>query len=120
VKHLAIFRNGEDQLIFSGEKTIDARFSKKKVAPFGVVSVGDIVYIKPSGKDISGQFRVKKVIFIDGLDLSSLSLLSDLGIKKTPEDAKYVTLIFIGQVEQFLTSPIKIPKKDQKGWVVLD
>ena len=34
-------------------------------------------------------------------------------------NAKYGTLIFIGEVDHFLTTPIKIPKKDLRGWVVL-
>jgi len=36
------------------------------------------------------------------------------------KDAKYGTLIFIGEVDPFITSPLKFPKKDLRGWVVLD
>lgn len=117
MKHLAIFKRGDGEKILSGQKTIEARFSKKKITPFGLVSSGDLVYIKPAGKEVVGQFRVKKVIFYDGIDLSDLS---HLGIVSVPEDAKYCIIIFIGQVDQFLVSPIKIPKKDSRGWVVLE
>jgi hypothetical protein len=129
MKHLAIFRNEMGEAILSGEKTIESRFSVKKIAPFGVISAGDIVYIKPAGKDLIGQFRVRKVIFFDGLEKEDV-----LEIKKKygPEIlasekfwgesllAKYGTLIFIGEGERYLTPPLKISKKDARGWVVLD
>ncbi len=67
MKHLAIFKGDGGEKILTGEKLIETRFSKSKIPPFGVISTGDLVYIKPSGGDIIGQFRVKKVIFFDGL-----------------------------------------------------
>lgn len=127
-KHLAIFKKGEDEEIFSGKKTIESRFSIKKIAPYGVVSSGDIIYIKPAGKDIKGQFRVQKVIFIDGVAAEDIqALASTFGctiaspnvLRDTVKEAKYGTLIFITQVERFLTPPVKISKKDSRTWVVL-
>ena len=128
MKHLAIFKGDGAEKILSGEKSIESRFSKRKDPPFGMISNGDLVYIKPSGKDIIGQFRVKKVIFFDGLnqqDLKGIKLKYGENIVgneeywKAHQEAKYGTLIFIGDSSQFLTSPIKIPKKDLRGWVVL-
>ena len=103
MKHLAIFKEQGAEKILSGQKTIESRFARRRIAPFGLVSSGDLVYIKPSGKDIIGQFRVKKVIFFDLGQVSH----------------RYVTLIFIGESTRFITSPIKLKKKDQRGWVVL-
>lgn len=128
MKHLAIFRDRAGEAILSGQKTIESRFSKVKNPPFGVVSSGDLVYIKPSGKDIIGQFRVKKVIFFDGLGLSDLSNLRNLYGKELAaegeyweknKNARYGTLIFIGDSSRFITSPIKIKKSDLRGWVVV-
>ena len=127
-KHLAIFKGDGAKFILSGKKTIESRFSKRKNPPFGQIATGDLVYIKPSGEDIIGQFRVKKVIFYDNLDLSDLSYLKekygkDLAVDevywKGKENAKYGALIFIGEVNTFITSPLKYPKKDLRGWVVL-
>ena len=127
-KHLAIFKGSGAELILSGKKTIESRFSRKKTVPFGQVSSGDLVYIKPSGKDIIGQFRVKKVIFFDGLEAGEIreirerwgkELAVDEAYWKGKETAKYATLIFIGDSSRFITSPVKIPKKDLRGWVVL-
>ncbi len=128
-KHLAIFKGLGAEKILSGEKNIESRFSKAKLIPFGAISAGDLVYIKPSGKDIIGQFRVKKVIFYDNLDLNDLNYLKEKYGKemaveedywKGKQNSKYATLIFIGDCARFITSPVKIPKKDQRGWVILD
>ena len=129
MKHLAIFKGDGAEKILSGEKTIESRFSKAKLSPFGVISAGDLVYIKPSGKDIIGQFSVKKVIFYDGLEAEDLEEIkktyngpigqaNDYWISK--KTSRYGTLIFIGNSSRFITSPIKLTKKDLRGWVVLD
>lgn len=127
-KHLAIFKGRVGELILKGEKLVETRFSKAKIVPFGVVSSGDLVYIKPSGKDIIGQFRVKKVIFYDGLDPGDIKVIKETyGQEITADDdywqrksnSIYGTLIFIGQTTPFITAPTKIPKKDLRGWVVL-
>ena len=128
MKHLAIFKGEGAELILSGKKTIESRFSQRRDPPFGAIGAGDLVYIKPSGQDIIGQFRVKKVIFFDGLtpdDVSDikkqygLQLVVDETYWTNKSNAKYGTMIFIGDSSRFITSPVKIPKKDKRGWVVL-
>ncbi len=127
-KHVAIFVPEIAELLLNGIKTIESRFSKSKIAPFGVISSGDIVYIKPSGKDIIGQFRVKKVITFDGLNSKDIKALKEqFGQQiavldrfwKEKESSKFATLIFVSEVTRFLTSPIRFHKRDQRGWVVL-
>lgn len=127
-KHLAVFSGDLAQKILSGEKSIESRFSKAKIAPFGVISSQDLVYIKPSGKDIIGQFRVKKVIFFDGLtkeDFAQIkkdygkAIAADENYWKEKENCKYGSIIFIGECDPFLTPPVKANKKDQRGWVLL-
>lgn len=127
-KHLAIFTKGVGEKILSGEKTIESRFSRVKNPPFGVVASGDLVYIKPSGKDIIGQFRVQRVFFFDGLsEIDIKNLKKEYEKEISAEDSyweaklnsKYGTLIFIGEVDPFITSPVKLLKKDLRGWVVL-
>ncbi len=103
-RHLAIFKLDSGEQILQGKKTTDVRSSNRKLPPFGVISAGDSVYIKPPGKDIIGEFKVKRVIFSDDPDRKQ----------------RYTTEIFIGSVQKFITSPVKIPKKDLRGWVTLD
>jgi len=87
-----------------------------------------LVYIKPSGKDIIGQFRVKKVIFFDGLEQNDLAdfkkryqkeLNVDGEYWEKNKNCRYGTIIFIGNSSRFITSPVKIKKSDLRGWVVL-
>ena len=127
-KHLAIFKGEGGSLILNGKKGIESRVSRRKDPPFGVVSSGDLVYIKPSGKDIIGQFKVKKVIFLDGLESEDIEDLKkrygkkiamDEGYWSKKQGSKYGTLIFIGDSASFLTSPLKVEKRDLRGWVVL-
>lgn len=128
-KHLAIFKGDGGEKILLGKKTIESRFSKRKDPPFGLISSGDLVYIKPSGKDIIGQFKVKKVIFFDGLDEEDIkeiklkyggNMIVDDGYWEKKSGVRFGTLIFIAESSRFITSPVKIPKKDLRGWVVLD
>jgi predicted transcriptional regulator len=133
-KHLAIFSPEAAKQILEGKKTIELRLSQKKIAPFGEVSIGDLVYIKPAGREIVGQFRVKKVISIEGVEKedleeiqskygSSVSLGGQSPDRKfftSHSSAKYGTVIFVSSVEQFITSPVKISKSDLRGWAVLD
>lgn len=133
-KHLAIMNKPTIEAILSGKKTVETRFSLHKIAPFGVISKGDLVYIKPPGEEIIGQFRVKKVFSFDGLcepDFDDIFIKygSQIRVGEKEEDNKYQTdkkqsnygtLIFIGDSERFITSPVKIKKSDQRGWMVLE
>lgn len=132
-KHLAIFSKDATEAILNGKKTIEERFSKRKIPPFGVVEVGDHVYMKPIRQEIIARFTVKKVIYFEGIDEDNWNLLKqsyfdNLGLKyqnfdqnylDMHKDAKYGSLIFIDRVEKFITSPLKINKKDLRGWVIL-
>ena len=133
-KHLAIFDKITAQRILNGQKTVETRFSKAKIAPFAQIGIGDTVFIKPSGQDIIGQFKVAKVIFYQGLDQTDWQYIKatygqklSLGTNQENEkyfnshsNAIYGSIIFITRVEQFITSPIKFTKKDLRGWVVLE
>lgn len=133
-RHLAIFSLQVAQEIIAGRKTVETRFSLKRISPFGEISSGDIVYIKPPGKPILGQFLVKKVILFENLNkddwdliknyygekLSLGSIEVDQKYFKEKAEAKYGTVIFIDQVEQFITEPITYKKNDKRAWVVLD
>lgn len=132
-KHLAIFTRQYLDQIFSGKKAIEARFSQKRIPPFGEVGVGDIVYLKLSGEEVKGQFTVKKVLFFEGLDEKDWEFIKkhygsgiSSGDPKTDEKffenhktARFATIIFIDQVEQFIVPPVNIKKRDLRGWMVL-
>lgn len=127
LKHLAIFRGDAIEQILSGKKRVDARFSQKKVLPFGLVSKGDVVLMKKPGQKILGQFEVSRVLFWDHPAKEEIEAIRKkyrqiLGMTEQfwqeKDNINYLTLIFIGTVSPFLVSP-KIEKKDLRGWVVL-
>lgn len=133
-KHLAIVHPLALRAILNGNKSVETRFSKHQIAPYKLISTGDLVYLKSPGKDISGQFRVKKVFFFEGLESKDVKQIFDQydieisfgdkffddSYKKSKRDASYATLIFIKESERFITSPVRIKKTDQRGWVVLE
>lgn len=133
-KHLAILSSPVIKAIIAGRKSVEIRFSQKKIAPFGMVSVGDVVYMKPPGEDIVGQFEVRQVISFEGLDQNDRDLIRReyksgiwLGDEKSSEEfftkhnnAVFATVIKIGTVEQFIASPVRIQKRDLRGWLVID
>lgn len=132
-KHLAIMNKSTIEAILSGVKTIETRFSKHRIPPFGQVSSGDIVYMKLSGGEVMGEFRVKKVFSFEGLSKDDtreifskygkkINVGNELEDKKYQEeksDSFFGTLIFIAESERFITSPIKVKKSDMRGWMVL-
>lgn len=120
-KHLAVFPKESINQIFNGKKTVELRVSKKRIPPYGVVSKGDIVYIKPSGRDLVGQFRAKKVVFFEGLETGDFEIIQKLGIEVEFRKGRceFGSVIFMDKIEQFITSPLKISKKNNKTWVVL-
>lgn len=68
-------------MILNGEKVIETRFSKNKIPPFNKVNIGEIVYLKESGKDIITLFEIEKVIFFDNLTMEKVE-----GIKREYND----------------------------------
>lgn len=132
-RHLAVFSKVGAKLVLEGKKTVETRFSKNKIAPFGKVFTGDIVYVKPVGGEIAGQFKVTKVLSFDGLEKEDWEFIKthygkrlSLGVDEDKlffsehKNANFGTVIFMDEVERFITSPVKISKKDHRGWVVLD
>ena len=129
-QHLAIFNSPFLDLILEGRKTIEGRFSKVRCAPFGVVREGDVVLMKESGGLVRGSFVVAKVEGFENLTEERLKELearysNSLCADADPEywqrrrASKYATLMHVAQLTRF-KQPFPFPKKDRRGWVVLD
>ena len=127
MKHLAIFDEKTTKKVLLGEKTLDLRLSQNRIAPFGRVSSGDLVLVKKSGGDVIGEFKVRRVITYDNLSKEQIAkikkdynrfLKMDSLYWHEKEDAKFGTLIFMEKFQPTLL-PLKIKKRDQRGWVVL-
>lgn len=129
-QHLAIFSPPFLDLILEGSKTIEGRFSKVRCAPFGVIEEGDMVLMKESGGLVKGSFVVAKVESFDNLTPETLKELETrysghLCADADPEywqrrcASKYATLMRVAKPIRF-ERPFPFPKKDRRGWVVLD
>lgn len=129
-QHLAIFTPPFLDLILDGKKTIEARFSKVRCAPYGSIWEGDTVLLKDSGGLVRGSFVVAKVESFAYLNLDILNELRhrhsealcssvDPQYWHTRSSARYATLIHIVEPTRFERS-FPFPKKDRRGWVVLD
>jgi|SRR3989344_1535521 len=119
-KHIAVFKKIEIEKLLGGEKTSDLRSSKKKIDPYLQLSKGDLVYIKEDRGEVIGQFIVKKAIFFEGVDQETITLLKEKYGLEVKESNQYLTLIFIEKLEQFITSPIEIDKRNKKPWIILE
>src|SRR4051812_38618699 len=105
-KHLAIMSKETINQILSGQKSIETRFSKHHISPFGEVSIGDLIYMKPPGDEVLGQFKALKVFYFEGLNPQDVEKIfkdwgKQIGIKgdfkndqyfKSKLDSKYGTL----------------------------
>ncbi len=92
-KHLAIMHKSVIEAVLNGHKTVETRFSQHKIVPFGEVGIGDVVYMKPPGEDILGQFRVGKVIFIAGMTKIDIDKIPPNGKLEVDATNRTVTIL---------------------------
>lgn len=100
MQHIAILRQPFFDMVLSGEKTIESRWSMNKVAPYGKVSVGDEILLKETGKDVTAVATAEKVLFF----------------KLTPEIVEEIRAKYGKQIG---TDNLKIGKKLYKKNIVL-
>ncbi len=132
MNHLAIMKNnGFLEKIESGEKTIESRWYKFKKSPYDIVKIGDQIYFKSSGKDVTLTSKVTKVIQFDELNEKKIKDIlkaygRDIGIEKeninnfflSVKDKKYCVLMFLTAIKQI--TPFKITKKgygNMSAWI---
>ena len=126
MQHIAILKQPFFDMVLSGEKTIESRWSMVKVAPYKKVSVGDKILLKETGKDVTAIANVKKVQFYE----LTPEIVEDIRIKygkqigtdkfedwKSTLQKKYCTLIWIDEVTP--VAPIKVKRSNGAGWIVL-
>lgn len=129
--HIAIFTPYWIDLIFSGSKTIESRFAKTRLAPFGKVKPDDVVFMKESGGPLRGVFFVKKVVFYENMDLDTISEIDtdyNEEIFGQPYfldhwdrwvECKHATLIWIGEPIIKFAAPLTYKSQGRSGWRLL-
>ena len=124
--HLAVFVEPFLEYVLSGRKTVESRFSSVRFPPFKRVARGDLVLLKASGGPVVGVCEVGAAWFYE-LEQESWSTIrrefaralcaEDPEFWQSREHAEYATLMYISRVKRL--EPIKWPKRDRRGWVVL-
>ena len=128
--HVAIFTPPFLDLILDGRKTIESRWSKMRCAPYGQVQVGDVVLMKRSGGLVAGEFTVAQVESFSDITEELLHKLAARYTKALCAEAdehfwdvrsgsRYGTLLAIASPIRY-HRPFPYPKRDRRGWVVLD
>ena len=124
--HLAVLVEPYLRFILEGRKTIESRFSLKRIAPFNSVTKGDVVLLKRSSGPIVGICQLQSCWFYH-LDPSSWSEIrgqytkalcaEDPSFWETRRSAAYATLMRIGNVQEF--PAIEYRRPNRRGWIVL-
>lgn len=125
--HLAILVKPYLQYIIEGKKTVESRFSIKRIAPYKQIFKNDIILLKKSGGNIVGFCKVREVWFyqLNQLILNKIKnrfewelCIQDPQFWESKKKAKYVTIIKLG-IFNHVFIPIRFQKRDRRGWVVL-
>lgn len=126
MKHIVIFRQPFFDMVLSGEKTIESRWSMKKVAPYDKVKVGDELLLKRTSHDVTATAIVKDVKYFDLTpqiaDEIKAKWNKEIGIYKFENwnlyrNKRYCTLIWLEDVKQI--EPLKVKRSNGSGWIVL-
>lgn len=125
--HIAILHKKYYNLILSGKKTIESRFSFNKIAPYNKVKVGETIYLKESGKNITARAKVKDVKFFE----LNPEIVEDIRVKygnnigvadidswNKTKQKKFGTLVWLENVETI--NEIKINRSCGTAWFVLE
>jgi ASC-1-like (ASCH) protein len=125
--HLAICTEPFLSLILSGEKKVESRFSRNRIAPYGKVSKGDVVILKHSGGEVAGSCVVQKAIFVE---IKNKKIFADLKKQYSRSicadadphfwsqrtSARYASFIWLGKITQ---KKIIVHSSGRSGWRIL-
>lgn len=127
MQHIAILKQPFFNMVLSGEKTIESRWSMNKIPPYDKVSVGDKILLKESGKDVTAIAIVKDVKYYQ----LSPELVEEIRLKygkqigtdkfkdwKSTMQKRYCTLIWLCNVKEI--EPIKVKRSNGAGWLILE
>jgi ASC-1-like (ASCH) protein len=124
--HLVILRKVYLVRILRGQKKLECRLSRTRRPPFGVVSVGDTLWLKQSGGMILATAIAHRVTFIHPLTAAGFTDLqvryadalgADSDFFADHAHSRFASIIHLSRVRHI--TPIKVPKPDRRAWVVL-
>lgn len=113
-------------MVINGTKTIESRWSNKKIAPFNKVKVGDTILIKRTSCLVTATAQVKYVKFYNLTPQLAEEIKIKYGKKigtdyfddwEGYKNKKYCTLIWLENVTNI--PPFKVENSHGAGWIVL-
>lgn len=126
MKHIVILRQPFLDMILSGEKTIESRWSMNKIAPYKKVNVGDDLLLKLTSNPVTATAKVKVVKFYELtpqiVEEIKMKYGKQVGTDKFKDwqstlNKKYCTLIWLEDVK--IVEPIHVPRSNGTGWITL-
>jgi len=124
--HLAVLEARYLAGLVAGRKTVECRLSRTGCPPYGVISPGDLVWLKESGGPVRGLAGVARVEEFAELTPAKLRRLRtrfhDLVAAPASfwcerKRARFATLIRLEWV--CAVQPFRVLKRDRRSWVVL-
>ncbi len=96
MKHIAILSPKWQMLkkIEGGEKTIESRWYKRRFDPWDNVKVGEPVYFKEMGKDVTLKAKIARVEQIDSLTPDIVKKTLEKHHKELGIDREYIELYY--------------------------
>ncbi|HBA37109.1 MAG TPA: hypothetical protein DCY94_00160 [Firmicutes bacterium] len=123
--HLGVFAEPYLTYMLEGKKTIESRFNKNRIVPYGKISKNDVVLVKKSSGPIVAYFTIKEVLFYDLMKSSIEEIKTKYGSKLCvgedfwgkKKDSRYATIIIIDKLTKL--TPFNINKKGMQTWILL-
>jgi len=125
-RHLVLISDLEFERILLGAERYLIRFFKKRLDFINRLNVGDIIFFKKNRGEVLGQFNVGKIVLIEKIDDGDFKILKEFSISLTKgefdkklQENNTLVVVQIDNLEQFITSPVDVPARIRKEWVVL-
>jgi ASC-1-like (ASCH) protein len=124
--HLVILKKPYLDAILAGRKRIESRFTRIKHYGFGRVLVGDKLFLKVSSGPVCAVATVATVKNFENLTSKQIIeikkqhnhyILGDDEYWRSKSGCRFGFLVWLGDVKSI--EPVRINKKDWRGWVVL-
>ena len=125
--HLAVLVEPFLTYVLDGTKTIESRFSLRRCAPYEKVREGDLVFLKAASGPVVGICLVGQTWHYELDDTRRADIQARFAkpmraeataFWKSRKGASFATLMEIREART-LPSPMRCPKRDRRGWVIL-
>jgi len=124
--HLVILEKRYLEAILAGRKRMESRFSRTKRSCFGQVAAGDRLFLKEISGPVRAVATAGAVKNFEGLTPEKITELKERyneGIGagerywRSKADCRFGFLVWLEEVKAI--EPVRVAKRDWRGWVVL-